>query len=442
MKRVLRAVYGLAIVAGLAGLVAPALRAQPVHEIIVVPIEGTVDEGMAHLVGRAVDQANAEGAAAVVLDVNTPGGLVSSAFEIRDAMFRARVPTVAYVSQRAFSAGALITLSARKIVMAPGASIGAAEPIPKTVKTVSALRSEFAATAQRNGRNRLLAEAMVDATVDAPAYKRSGAILSLTAEDARKAKIADAVAPTFDDALKAAKISGTPVHVGYTWAEQLARIATTPEISGILLSLGVIGLLIEMQTLHGIAGTIGIAALALFFAAHVYAGFSNSLVIGLAILGLILILLELHVIPGHGFSGILGLVVLLAAVVLAFGIAFFFVAVQAISIAIVLSLITFWLSTRIFPESAFFKRITLSAAQGPEYVASSDFSEFLGRTGLAASYLRPAGVANIDGKRITVLTEGDFVPAGTPVRVTRVEGARIFVKPVAPDGSASPASSS
>jgi membrane-bound serine protease (ClpP class) len=442
MQRLLRAIYVLAIVAGLAGLIASAVRAQPVHEIIVVPIEGTVDEGMAHLVQRAVDQANADHAAALVLDINTPGGLVSAAFEIRDAMFSARVPTVAYVSQRAFSAGALITLSAKKIVMAPGASIGAAEPIPNDPKHVSALKAEFAATAQRNGRNRLLAEAMVDKAVDAPAYKRSGAILSLTADDARKAKIADAVAPTFEDALKATGLSGTPVHVGYTWAEQLARIATTPEISGILLSLGVIGLLIEMQTLHGIAGTIGIAALALFFAAHVYAGFSNSLVIGLAILGLILILLELHVIPGHGFSGILGLVVLLAAVVLAFGIAFFFVAVQSISIAIVLSLITFWISTKIFPESAFFKRITLSATQGPEYVASSDFSEFLGRTGLAASYLRPAGVANIDGKRITVLTEGDFVPAGTPVRVTRVEGARIFVKRVAPDESPSPASSS
>jgi membrane-bound serine protease (ClpP class) len=442
MQRLLRAIYVLAIVAGLAGLIASAVRAQPVREIIVVPIEGTVDEGMAHLVQRAVDQANADHAAALVLDINTPGGLVSAAFEIRDAMFSARVPTVAYVSQRAFSAGALITLSAKKIVMAPGASIGAAEPIPNDPKHVSALKAEFAATAQRNGRNRLLAEAMVDKAVDAPAYKRSGAILSLTADDARKAKIADAVAPTFEDALKATGLSGTPVHVGYTWAEQLARIATTPEISGILLSLGVIGLLIEMQTLHGIAGTIGIAALALFFAAHVYAGFSNSLVIGLAILGLILILLELHVIPGHGFSGILGLVVLLAAVVLAFGIAFFFVAVQSISIAIVLSLITFWISTKIFPESAFFKRITLSATQGPEYVASSDFSEFLGRTGLAASYLRPAGVANIDGKRITVLTEGDFVPAGTPVRVTRVEGARIFVRRVAPDESPSPASSS
>jgi membrane-bound serine protease (ClpP class) len=428
--RLLRIVSGLALVAGLGGGLASLVRAQPAHEIIVVPISGTVDEGMAHLVQRAVDQANADHAAAVVLDVNTPGGLVSAAFEIRDAMFSAQVPTVAYVSQRAFSAGALITLSARKVVMAPGASIGAAEPIPKTIKTVSALRSEFAATAQRNGRNRLLAEAMVDATVDAPAYKRAGAILSLTADDAKRAKMADAVEPTLDDALHFAGLKGTLVHVGYSWAEQLARIATTPEISGILLSIGVLGLLIEMQTLHGIAGTLGILALALFFGTHVYAGFSNALVIGLAILGVLAILFELHVVPGHGFSGILGTVALFAAVVLAFGVAFYAVAAQAIAIAIVLTAVVFWGATRIFPESAFFRKITLSATQGPEYVASGDYRAFLGRTGVSSSFLRPAGVATIDGKRVDVLTEGDFVPAGSPVRVTRVEGARIFVVPV------------
>ena len=53
-----------------------------------------------------------------------------------------------------------------------------------------------------------------------------------------------------------------------------------------------------------------------------------------------------------------------------------------------------------------------------------------GMTGVAASFLRPAGVAQIDGKRVDVLTEGEFIAAGTPVRVTRVEGARMFVEPV------------
>jgi membrane-bound serine protease (ClpP class) len=129
-------------------------------------------------------------------------------------------------------------------------------------------------------------------------------------------------------------------------------------------------------------------------------------------------------------AGALGAVMLTAAVVLAFGLAFVFVAVQAISIAIVLSAIAFFLSTRVFPESAFFRRIAFAGVQGAEYVTSDDHRALVGRTGFAASYLRPAGVANVGGERVDVLTEGDFVSAGTAVRVTRVEGARIFVHPV------------
>ncbi len=422
--------FGVATVLGLALALAGALRADAPGAVVVVPIEGTVDDGMAHLVERAVDEANSSHASALVLDVNTPGGLVSSAFEIRDALFRSQVPTVAYVSQRAYSAGALITLAAKTIVMAPGASIGAAEPIPNDPKHVAALRAEFAATADRNHRDANLAAAMVDKSVDAPAYKKPGAILARTAGEAQRARIADAIEPDLTAALRVERLSGPREYAGYTWGEEVARFATSPEVSGLLLSIGVLGLLIEMQTLHGIAGLIGVAALALFFGTHVYAGFSNSFVIGLALLGVLGILLELHVVPGHGVAGVLGIIALVSAVVLAFGFAFFFVAAQAISIAIVLSAIVFALSTRVFPESAFMKRLVLSAAQGPDYVASCDHRALVGQFGHATSFLRPAGVASVGGQRVDVLTEGDFVPAGSPIRVTRVEGARIFVQPV------------
>jgi len=427
-----------AMLCGLAGLggagaraLAAAAQAPAGREIVVVPIEGTVDEGMAHLVERAVAKADADGAEALVLDVNTPGGLVASAFEIRDALLSAKVPTVAFVSRRAYSAGALISLAAKKIVMEPGSSIGAAEPIPNDPKHVAGLRSEFKATAERNGRDLTLAQAMVDKNVDAPEYKKSGAILSLSAGDAVRAKIADALAPNLDDAVKAAGLApGRYTSVGYSFGEQVARFATNAEVSGLLLSLGMLGLLIEMQTLHGIAGFIGIGALAMFFGTHVYAGFSDGFVIALALAGVIGILLELHVVPGHGVAGVLGAVALLAAVVLAFGVAFFFVAVQALSVAIVLSILAFWLTTRVFPENAFIKRLTFTGAQGADYVASADHRALIGLAGTAASYLRPAGVASVDGRRVDVLTEGDFVAAGSPIRVTRVEGARVFVEPI------------
>jgi membrane-bound serine protease (ClpP class) len=402
-------------------------------DVIVVPISGTVDEGMAHLVERAVAEANAEHARALVLDVNTPGGLVSAAFEIRDALFSAQVPTLAYISQRAYSAGALISLSAGRIVMAPGASIGAAEPIPNDPKHVSALRAEFAATAARNHRDPTLAAAMVDKSVSVPLYKKAGAILSFTAGEAQRAHISDGTEPTLAAALENAHLSGNVRHLDYSFGEALARFATSPEVSGILLSLGVLGLIIEMQTLHGIAGLIGVAALALFFGTHVYAGFSNAVVLALALAGVLGIVLELHVIPGHGIAGPAGALALAAAVVLAFGASFSFGAAKAISIAIVLTVVGLFGTVRLFPQNAFARRLGFRGVQGADYVASEDHRALLGRSGFATSYLRPAGVANVDGNRVDVLTEGDFVPAGSRVRVSRVEGARIFVRPVTPE---------
>jgi membrane-bound serine protease (ClpP class) len=433
MMRSLRpAVFGVMLLFGFAGFAGAAVMpATPAGEVLVVPIEGVVDEGMAHLVQRAVAQAADDHASALVLDVNTPGGLVSAAFEIRDALLSSKVPTVAYVSERAYSAGALITLSAKTIVMAPGSSIGAAEPIPNDPKHVSALRAEFASTAARNHRDPVLAAAMVDKSVAAPAYKSPGAILSLTAGEAQRAHISDATEATLPLALAYAHVSGPVVNASYTWGELLARFATSPEVSGVLLTIGVLGLIVEIQTLHGIGGAVAFVALGLFFGTHVYAGFSDSIVVALGVAGLLGILFELHVLPGHGVAGSLGALALISAVFLAFGFAFMFVAVQAISIAIVLSALVFFASSRLMPESAFFRRIAFAGAQGPEYVASADFHDLAGRTGFATSYLRPAGVATIDGRRVDVLTEGDFVAAGSPIRVNRVEGARIFVSPVA-----------
>jgi membrane-bound serine protease (ClpP class) len=419
--------FGAVLTIGAAGLA----RGASTRQIVVVPITGTVDEGMAHLVDRAVAEANAANAPGLVLDVNTLGGLVTSGMEIRDALFRAKMPTVAYISERAYSAGALISLSADHIVMAPGSSIGAAEPIPNTEKNISALKAEFTSTAARKHHDSTLASAMVDKTVDVPLYKRTGAILSLTADEAARAGVAERIAPTLSDALASVDLGEYPTHtVAYSFGEELARFATSPEVSGLLLSIGMLGLLIEMQTLHGIAGLIGVSALGLFFGTHVYAGFSNSFVIVLAVVGILAILFELHVLPGHGVAGILGAVILIAAVVLSFGLAFFFVAAQAIAIAIVLSTLTFFAATRVFPENALLKRLTFVGVQGPDYIAAPDRRDLVGKTGVASSYLRPAGVSIVDGKRVDVLTEGDFVGAGTPIVVSRVEGSRVFVRPI------------
>jgi membrane-bound serine protease (ClpP class) len=422
------------LLGGLAGAAGASSIDRP---IVVVPITGTVDDGMAHLVERSVDEANRSNARAILLTVNSPGGLVSSAFRIRDALFSAQEPVDAYVTQRAYSAAALITLSANRIIMAPGASIGAAEPVeaggtvPPSDKIISALRGEFESTAERTHHSPQIAGAMVDKNASLPQYKRSGMVLTLNTDDAVRAGVAEGTATTLDAALADLKLAGAPlVTQSYSFGETLARFATDPVVSGLLLTLGMLGLLIEMQTLHGIAGIIGVGALALFFGSHVYAGFSNDFVVALAVIGLIGILWELHVVPGHGLPGILGAGALLVAVLLAFGLPFLFVGVETIATAIVLTVIGFTLTVRAVPQNAWAHRLALSAAQGPEYVTSTDFGALRGRAGTATSFLRPAGIASIDGRRIDVLTAGEFIAAGTPIRVVRVEGARIFVEPL------------
>jgi membrane-bound serine protease (ClpP class) len=425
-----RLLVSLCLLAGVVSAgVHAALAAPDQGTVEIVPINGTIDEGMAHLVTRAVAEAKAGHARAIVLDVNTFGGLVQSGTEIRDALFGSEVPVYAYV-ERAWSAGALVSLAASRIVVEDGGSIGSAQPIPHDPKTVSAVRAEFRSTAARYHRNATLAAAMVDTSVDAPAYKPPGGILNLSADQARQAGFSEATVGSLKAALAHFGVANaTPVTADYTFAEEVARIATSPEISGILLAIGFLGLLIELQTLHGVAGAIGAASLALFFGTHIYGGFSNGLVLALALVGLLLILFELHVLPGHGVAGILGILILVASVLLAFGIPFFVGALQALAIAIVLSALAFALLQRVLPENAFMKRLMFAGTQGPDYVASADHRHLLGASGVAVSFLRPAGVAAFGDVREDVLTEGEFVPAGTPVRVTRVEGARIFVRP-------------
>lgn len=211
----------------------------------------------------------------------------------------------------------------------------------------------------------------------------------------------------------------------------ILHVLTDPVVSGLLLTLGMLGLLIEMQTLHGIAGTIGIAALAVFFASHLIVGDATGWVIGLALIGLFGILWELHVVPGHGAPGVLGAIALFLAVLWAFGFLYFFIAVETVATSLVTTVILFALAVRVFPENAWMKRLAFQGVQGADYVTSADFSDLLGMSGTAISFLRPSGFALLDGRRIDVLTEGEFIHQGTPIRVTRVEGARIFVEPIA-----------
>lgn len=418
----------------------------PVHAerrvVYVAPVDGIIDLGLAPFVQRVLDEAAAAGAAAVVLEVNTFGGRVDAAVQIRDALLGAQVPSVAYVNRRAISAGALISLAAEHLVMAPGATIGAATPVMAgqpgagsqavSEKTVSYVRKEFRATAESRKRPALLAEAMVDADVAIRGVIEKGKLLTLSTDEALKHKLADMRADSLEAALERLGFKGAELRrVSPNWAENVVRFLTHPLLSSLLVSVGMLGIIIELRTPgFGVAGAIGVASLAAFFWGHwlvQLAGWGELL---LALGGLALLLLELFVIPGFGFAGILGIVALLAALVMSVvgtGATpeFFMLAAARMVAALLVALLAGLLLLRFMPRTPFGRRLILDTGLAPVPEAER---QLLGKAGRATTALRPAGIADIGGARADVVSEGEMIEPGTAVEVIRVDGNRVVVR--------------
>jgi membrane-bound serine protease (ClpP class) len=416
--------------------------------VFVARLDGVIDLGLAPFVERALDEAAAAGAAALILEVNTFGGRVDAAVLIRDALLRARVRTVAFVNKRAISAGALITLAAETIAMAEGGTIGAATPVaigapggpaqPVAEKTVSYMRKEFRATAESRKRPPLLAEAMVDPDVEIAGLVAKGKLLTLTTEEALKHGIADFRADSVDAVLGAVGLPGAQLRrATETWAETLVRFLTHPVVTSLLMTLGILGLIVELRTPgFGVPGAVGIASLALFFWGHWLvrlAGWEELLLVGT---GLLLLAIELFVTPGFGVTGVLGLIALLGGLGLSLvgagaSLAVILTATGQVAASLLLALAVSLAMLRFLPRLPFGRRLVLetelAAREGFASAPETDRT-WLGKRGTAASTLRPAGIADIEGERVDVVSDGEFIEAGAPVRVVRVDGNRIVVR--------------
>jgi membrane-bound serine protease (ClpP class) len=416
--------------------------------VYVAPIEGMIDLGLAPFVQRVLNEATQEGAAAVILEINTFGGRVDAAVLIRDALLNARVPTVAFINKRAISAGALISLSAEKIAMANGGTIGAATPVqmgqpgapaqPVEEKTVSYVRKEFRATAEARKRPPLIAEAMVDADVEIPGLIQKGKLLTLTTEEALKHKVADFRAETLESVLEQLNLGGAQTRrIAPNWAEGLVRFLTDPVVSSLLMTVGMLGIFLEIRAPgFGLPGALGVASLALFFWGHwlvQLAGWEEMLLVAS---GFALLVLEIFVIPGFGVAGVLGIGALLGGLSLSLiggGATWEFAAIALgrVMISVLLAVAASLLLLRFLPRLPFGKQLILATglAAGAGYASAPGSDEkWLGKNGSAFSPLRPAGIAVIDGERVDVVSDGEYIDAGMPIVVTRVDGNRIVVR--------------
>lgn len=443
MKPTLRWSGRLAAAAVLLGLFAAAVFAAgsseafaqgrvPPGGVWVIPVEGTIDLGLAAYVRRSVAEAERAEASLILVEVNTFGGRVDAATEIRDALLESRVPTAAFVKERAWSAGALIALAADRLWMAPGSSIGAARPIPADEKTVSALRAEFESTAERNGRDPKIAAAMVDAKVVIDGLVAEGEILTLTASRAVELGFADGLASSRDEVLSALGLGDRRVMTtSFSWAERAARFLSEPTVSQLLLTLGFLGLIAEVTSPGtGVPGLIGLASLALFYGARMIAGLVGWEALLLLLAGLVLLAVEIFVIPGFGVAGIAGAAAVLWSLVVSFG--GVEEALRSIGVSLALTVAGAVLLWRFGKRRGLWRGVILETRlKGEEgYVSAPDYSDLVGRTGVALTTLRPSGVVEIDGKRIDAVSEGGYIARGSPIEVKLVEGTRVVVREI------------
>jgi membrane-bound serine protease (ClpP class) len=293
--------------------------------VYVVPITGTIDLGLAPYLSRVIAEAEAEGAAAVLLQIDTPGGRLDAVLQMRDVLLGSSVPTIAFVDRTAFSAGALIAIACEEIYMAPGAVIGAATPVDgstgetATEKIVSAVRTTFKATAEARGRDPRVAEAMVDADVAIEGLVARGELLTLTTVEAADWGYNDGVAANRTEVLAAAGLASAPViETEPSLAERVVRFITDPVVSSLLITAGVLILIADLFVEgFGVGGLAGLALVALFFWGHYLAGLAGWEDLSLVVLGLILIAIEIIAVPGFGIPGLLGLAAFLAGAFLA-----------------------------------------------------------------------------------------------------------------------------
>ena len=434
----LRALTTLFLFTGmmLAGLIGPAVaqvRAQAPH-VLLLKVDGTINPIKERLIARTIRQADEDGATLVIIELDTPGGLLSSTFDIVKELLEAPVPVAVYVSPRgarAASAGTFITVAGHFAVMAPGTNIGAATPVGAggqdlsdtlASKVENDAAARIRAIAQERGRNE---DKLVETVRQAASF---------TAQEAVEFNVVDFIAENLDDLL--AQVDGKMVdtpsgprvldtrdldkrRVNKNLLENFLELISDPNISFILLTVGGLGIVIELFNPGLIApGVIGVICLLLAFLALGnlpvnWAGVAFILV------AIVLAVLEIQV-SGWGILGVGSIVSFVIGALVLFGgssptmpsVGVNLYLLGSIAGALALSLLYV---ARVISQSRRAEREPLG-------------SSLVGMTGTVTGELAPRGVIRVGSETWTAVSEdGNVIGVGEQVKVSKVDGLIVTV---------------
>ena len=400
------------------------------RHVNVLEIEGAVTPIMISYIDRGIETSEDDGAEALIIKLNTPGGQVDLMNEIVQLLLEADVPTVVYVSPRgayAASAGTLITLGAHVAAMAPGTTIGAASPVGSEgedlgetmeQKIKEDLRAQARALAARRGEEAVAwAESAIEEAKAA------------TAEEALELGVIDVIASDLNDLL--GQIDGLVVEVRgqettlqvadaevrelpMNFVEQFLHIVTNPTIAFILLTIGVNAILFELSSPGGYAaGIIGVLSLLLaFYALGVLpVNYTGLLLIGL---GFVLFVVDLKA-PTHGVLTTGGVVSLVAGALLLFNSPLYQVSLVAVvSVAVLTGL--------------FFAFALAKVVQAQIRPAVTGREGLIGQRAQARTALEPDGTVFLKGELWDATALDGPIAAGETVEVVGAERFQLQVK--------------
>ena len=412
-------------------------------------VDDVIDPRTNRYTELGLEYAEEIGADYVILELDTYGGALNDADDIRTRILEFDIPVYAYINKDAASAGALISIACDSIYMAKGSSIGAATVVTgdgaaAPDKYQSYMRSIMRSTAEATGRDPKIAEGMVDEDIEVDSIATEGKVITFSVSEALTWGFCEAEVESIDDIMARSDVESYEI-MAYevSSSERIISFVLNPFISGILIMVIIGGIYFELQT-PGVGFPIiaAITALVVYLIPYYMNGLAENWEIALLIVGLILIMLEVFVIPGFGVAGILGIASTVGSLILImlnndlFDFSFVgsgdaLVAVLTTFIAITGAIALMFMLGISFTNSRAFQRVALVDTQGqPEGFTSSVYAEekLVGKSGVAFTILRPSGRVLIDDQLYDAYTRGDYIAQDEKVIVISDEGTSLKVK--------------
>lgn len=417
-------------------------------KIFTFQIDDNIDPRMNRRVKLALEEAKNKDADLIIIEMDTYGGAVNDADDIRTMILELDIPIYVFINKDAASAGALISIACDSIYMAPGASIGAATVVTMDGQAApdkyqSYFRSNMRSTAEAKGRDPRIAEAMVDESIEIEGITKEGEVITFSTSEAIQFGYCEAEVNSIGEILNRSDIFNYDIE-NYEPAatEQIIAFFLNPVVSGILVLIILGGLYFELQTPGvGFPLLAAIIALILYFVPLYLNGLAAYWEIAVFVIGVVLLLVELFVIPGFGVAGISGAILILGSLTLMMlgndSFDFTFVPAERIVKAITVTFSGLLASILVlifggikFTQSQIFSRIALQTSQKTQegYTSKFNTQSLLHKEGTAFTILRPSGRVEIDGDIYEAMARDHYIEEGDRIVVIDDSGNVLKVK--------------